>query len=187
MNKALSTKQSSIVCATVHEMSSQSPGPSNITLRPVGPDDYDFLVEVYGSTRVEELALVPWSEEQRQLFVRSQFSAQQDHYVKTYPGASHDVIMSDNRRVGRLYVARLDQEIRIIDITVLPAERNGGIGSYLLKQLIDEANRSGKITRIYVEEFNPSLRLFERLGFSQSEQHGIHLLMQCNPTQHLTP
>ena len=159
-------------------MSSQHPEPANITLRPVGPDDYDFLVEVYGSTRAEELALVPWTAEQQQAFVRSQFAAQQDHYAKKYPAASHDVIMSDDRPVGRLYVARLDQEIRIIDITLLPAERNAGIGSYLIKRLLDEAKRSGKVTRIYVEEFNPSLRLFERLGFSPSEQQGIHLLLQ---------
>ena len=160
---------------------------SNITLRPVGPDDHVFLVEVYGSTRAEELALVPWTIEQQQAFVRSQFGAQQDHYAKKYPAASHDIIVSDNRPVGRLYVARLDQEIRIIDITVLPAERNAGIGSYLIQQLLGEANRAGKVTRIYVEEFNPSRRLFERLGFSPSEQQGIHLLMQCNPIQHLTP
>ena len=166
-------------------MSSQSPGPSNITLRPVSPDDYDFLVEVYGSTRADELALVPWTSEQRQAFVRSQLDAQQDHYLKTYPRASHDIIESNGRQVGRLYVARLDQEIRIIDITLLPAERNVGIGTYLIKQLLDEANRSGKVTRIYVEEFNPSLRLFQRLGFSPSEQNGIHLLMQWSPpSQH---
>ena len=168
-------------------MSSQSPAPTNITLRAVGPDDYDFLVEVYGSTRAEEMALVPWTTEMQQAFVRSQFAAQQDHYAKTYPAASHDIIMSDDRPVGRLYVARLDQEIRIVDITLLPAERNAGIGSYLIKQLLDEANRSGKVTRIYVEEFNPSLRLFERLGFSPSEQQGIHLLLQCSPSQHHTP
>jgi GNAT superfamily N-acetyltransferase len=159
-------------------MISQSAGPSNITLRPAGPDDYEFLVEVYGSTRAEELALVPWNNEQRDAFVRSQFNAQQEHYLKTYPGATHDIIVSNGRPVGRLYVARLDHEIRIIDITVLPAERNAGIGSYLIKQLLDEASRSGKVTRIYVEEFNPSLRLFERLGFSPSEQQGIHLLLQ---------
>jgi GNAT superfamily N-acetyltransferase len=164
-----------------------SAGSSNITLRPVGADDYDFLVEVYGSTRADEMALVPWTTEQQQAFVRSQFAAQQDHYANKYPAASHDIIVSENRRVGRLYVARLDQEIRIIDITLLPAERNAGIGSYLIQQLLGEANRVGKVTRIYVEEFNPSLRLFERLGFSPSEQHGIHLLMQCNPNQHLTP
>jgi RimJ/RimL family protein N-acetyltransferase len=165
-------------------MSSESP---NVTLRPIGPDDYDFLVEVYGSTRAEEMAMVPWTIEQQQAFVRMQFTAQQDHYTKTYPTASYDIIMSDSRPVGRLYVARLDHEIRIIDITLLPAERNAGIGSYLIKQLLDEANRAGKVTRIFVEEFNPSRRLFERLNFSLSEQHGIHMLLQCNPGQHLAP
>ena len=168
-------------------MSSQSPGPANVTLSPVGPDDQDFLIEIYGSTRAEELALVPWSDEQRQAFIRSQFTAQQDHYLKHYPNARHDIIVSNGRQVGRLYVARLDHEIRIIDITLLPAERNVGIGSYLIKQLLDEANRNGKLTRIYVEEFNPSLRLFERLGFSRSEQHGVHVLMEKTPTQLLTP
>lgn len=159
-------------------MISQSAEPSNITLRPAGRDDYEFLVEVYGSTRAEELALVPWNNEQRDAFIRSQFNAQQEHYLKTYPGATHDIIVSNGRPVGRLYVARLDHEIRIIDITLLPAERNVGIGSYLIKQLLDDAKQTGKITRIYVEEFNPSLRLFQRLGFSPSEQHGIHLLLQ---------
>ena len=160
---------------------------ANITLRPVSADDYDFLVALYGSTRAEEMAMVPWTTEQQETFIRLQFAAQQDHYAEKYPTASHDIIVCDDRPVGRLYVARLDQEIRIIDITLLPAERNAGIGSHLLRQLLDEANGSGKITRIYVEEFNPSLRLFERLGFSPSEQHGIHLLLQCNPSQHHTP
>jgi len=160
---------------------------ANIKLRPVSADDYDFLVALYGSTRAEEMAMVPWTTEQQETFIRLQFAAQQDHYAKKYPTASHDVIVCDDRPVGHLYVARMDQEIRIVDITLMPAERNAGIGSRLLEQLLDEANGSGKITSIYVEEFNPSLRLFERLGFSPSEQHGIHLLLQCNPSQHHTP
>jgi len=164
-------------------MSSQSPELSNITLRPVGADDHKFLVEVYGSTRADELALVPWTNEQRQAFIRSQLNSQQDHYLKTYPGASHDIILFEGRQVGRLYVARLDREIRIIDITLLPIERNAGIGSYLIRQLLVEGERTDRAVRIYVEEFNPSLRLFQRLGFSPSEQQGIHVLMQWTAGQ----
>jgi len=164
-------------------MSSQSPEPSNITLRPVSADDQDFLVEVYGSTRAEELALVPWTDEQRDAFIRSQLAAQEDHYGKKYPGANHDIIVCNGRQVGRLYVARLDQEIRIVDIILLPAERNSGIGSYLIKQLLTEAERTRRAVRIYVEEFNPSLPLFEHLGFSRTEQHGIHILMEWTADQ----
>ena len=162
-------------------MSSQS---SNIKLRPVGPDDYDFLVEVYGSTRADELALVPWTTDQKQAFIRAQLNAQQDHYAKTYPGASHDIIEFNDRKVGRLYVARLDHEIRIADITLLPAERNNGIGSYLINELLVEGKRTGRMVRIYVEEFNRSLHLFERLGFSRGEQHGIYVLMEWTASQH---
>ena len=159
-------------------MSSQSPGPANITLRPVGPDDTQFLMEVYGSTRADELALTPWTTEQRQAFIQHQFTAQQAHYSQNYPNASHDVILADGRQVGRLYVARLEREIRIIDLTLLPHERNVGIGTYLIRQLLAEAGRTKQSVRIWVEDFNPSLRLFERLGFSRSEQQGIHLLME---------
>jgi len=157
---------------------STQPLATNISLRPVGPEDDDFLLAVYASTRADEMALVPWSDQQREAFIRSQLSAQLDHYSKKYPAANHDVILSNGRQVGRLYVARLDHEIRIVDITLLPADRNVGIGSYLIERLLDEARRGGKVTRIYVEEFNPSLSLFRRFGFSLKEQHGIHLLLE---------
>ena len=149
-----------------------------ITLRPVRPDDNDFLMEVYGSTRADELALTPWNEEQRHAFIQHQFTAQQAHYTHTYPTATHEIIVVNGRQVGRLYVARLEREIRIIDITLLPAERNAGAGSYLIEQLLGEAERTKRSVRIWVEEFNPSLQLFERFGFSRSEQQGIHLLME---------
>ena len=165
-------------------MSSQS---ASVTLRPVGPDDRDFLLEVYGSTRAAEMAMVPWTDEQRRAFVQLQFDAQQEHYSKHYPDGNHDIILLDGRQVGRFYVARLDHEIRIVDITVLPAERNAGVGTYLLTQLLDEADRIGKMTRIYVEDFNPALALFTRLGFSPSEQNGFHLLLRRDPSQQHTP
>ena len=153
----------------------------DIKLRPALEDDRAFLLEVYGSTRAEEMAMVPWTDEQRQVFIRSQFDAQQTHYAQKYPTAAHDVILFEGEKVGQLYVARLDQEIRIVDITVIPTQRNRGIGSYLIIQVLDEAQHKSKIARIYVEEFNPSLNLFNRLGFKMREQHGFHLLMEWTP------
>ena len=143
--------------------------PSAVTLRAVGPADEAFLLNVYAGTRADELALVSWTDEQRLAFVGMQFTAQQDHYRKVYPEADHDVILSAGRPVGRLYIARKEHEIRIIDITLLPQERNVGVGSYLIRELLDEATRAGKPLRVYVESFNPSLRLFERLGFYRTD------------------
>ena len=159
-------------------MSGQSLEPSNITFRSVTSGDNDFLREVYGSTRADEMALVPWTDEQREAFIQHQFTAQQEHYAQNYPSANHDIVLFNGRQVGRLYVARLEREIRIIDVTLLPAERNAGIGSYLIRQLLDEAGRTKRSVRIWVEDFNPSLQLFERFGFSRSEQQGVHVLME---------
>ena len=89
------------------------------------------------------MALVPWNADQQQAFVKMQFAGQLEHYQNTFPTASHEIILLAARPVGRLYVARLEQEIRIVDITLLPAERNAGIGSCLLRGLLDEAGRVG--------------------------------------------
>ena len=124
--------------------------------------------------------MVPWTREQQEAFVRMQFAAQQEHYGKLEPDANHDIIMFNGRPVGRLYVARTGDKIEIMDITVLPQERNAGIGSGLIKALMDEATRSTPL-RIYVESYNPSLRLFERLGFRPVGDEGVHLLMEWVP------
>lgn len=121
---------------------------------------------------------MPWTDEQKQAFVNMQFAAQQDHYRKEYPAANHDIILSGDRMVGHIYVARREEEIRIVDFTILPAQRNAGIGSFVLRPLLQEAAGVGKVVRIYVEEFNPSRRLFERMGFAPVGQQGIHLLME---------
>ena len=127
------------------------------------------------------MALVPWSDEQRHAFVSSQFAAQQDFYSRTYGQADHSIILTRGRAVGCLYLARLEDQLRIVDVTILPKDRNAGIGSYLLKRLQNEARRSEQPLRIYVERFNPSMTLFERLGFQSIEEQGVHLLMQWSP------
>jgi hypothetical protein len=46
---------------------------------------------------------------------------------------------------------------------------------------MEEARQGGKAVSINVENFNPSLRLFERLGFQRAEENGFHLLMRWQP------
>ena len=99
-----------------------------ITLRPIGPEDETFLCEVYASTRVEELAQVPWSDEQKAAFLRMQFTAQHQYYQEHYPRAAFDVILVAGEPAGRLYVHRGADEVRIVEIAMLPAWRNRAWG-----------------------------------------------------------
>ena len=152
-----------------------------ITLRPATEADDQFIFSCYASTRAQELAQLPWTAEQREAFVRMQYTAQKNHYAAEAPRASHDVIYVDEMPVGRIYLDRREDALHILDITVLPQHRNQGTGSLLLRRLLDEAGKLGKPVTIYVESFNPSLRLFERLGFRKDHEKGFHLLMKRQP------
>ena len=150
-----------------------------ITLRAVQESDNEFLLKVYGSTREQELAQVPWIAEQKQQFVRMQWEAQKNHYAAQHPRATHEIICLEGTDAGRLYLDRSGEKFHILDITLLPEHRNRGAGSFLLGQIMAEAKEAGKPVSIYVETFNPSLRLFQRLGFTPIQQEGFHLLLEC--------
>ncbi len=146
-----------------------------LLLRPVTPDDDDFLREVYASTREAELAMVPWDAAMKAAFIQHQFTAQLAHYREKNPAAEHSVILFGDRRVGRLYFNRGEEFHHILDVTVLPAFRGHGIGGLLLENLVSEADEKGKKLSVYVETISPrSQRFFENFGFVAVSESGIH-------------
>jgi len=153
-----------------------------ITLRAAEAADQEFLFSVYASSRGAEMALTPWSAEQKDAFLRMQFAAQSRHYAAEYPQATHHIICRGEVRVGRIYLVRRKEDFHILDITVLPQFQRTGIDSCVLSRLLDEAGRSAKPVSIYVESFNPSLGLFRKLGFELVSQNGFHQLLRWKMT-----
>jgi GNAT superfamily N-acetyltransferase len=152
-----------------------------INLRTVTEGDNDFLLSVYASTRADEMARVDWNTEQKEAFLRMQFNAQSQFYIENYPGAEFQVITLNDQPVGRLYIHRRENEIRIMDIALLPGYRNLGIGSALLQDILDQGKNLNLPVTIHVEQFNPALRLYQRMGFRQKEDKGVYLLMEWSP------
>jgi len=157
-------------------------GPHSVACRASREDDSKFLQAVYASTRSQELAQVPWTSEERERFVQQQFHAQDHSYRNNYPGAEFLIVVVDGTDAGRLYVHRRPDEIRIMDIALLPDFRGKGIGSRLLKELLREGEISSRIVTIHVEAFNPALRLYLRLGFKQAAENGVYYLMEWRPS-----
>jgi GNAT superfamily N-acetyltransferase len=121
---------------------------------------------------------VDWTPEQKAAFLEQQFAAQDRHYRERYEGATLDVIEVDGAAAGRLYVARWEREIRVMDIALLPEFRGRGIGSRLLRGIIEEAEGARCAVSIHVERMNPALSLYERLGFRLREDKGVYLLLE---------
>ena len=147
-------------------------------LRAVADADRAFLIDLYASTREEELAHVAWDDATKRAFIEHQFSGQDAHYRANYPGAALDVIEVDGERAGRLYVFRGKSDIRIMDIALLPAFRGRGIGTELLRSLMAEADASGRKLSVHVEANNPARTLYQRLGFAPVGEHGVYLLLE---------
>jgi ribosomal protein S18 acetylase RimI-like enzyme len=148
--------------------------PAGIELRPASPEDREFLVELYRSTRQSELDLVEWTDDAKSAFVDAQFTAQDAAYRAAYPDGQFDVVLVDGRPAGKLYLGRLEGELRVIDIIVAPELRGRGIGTALMRAVIDRAAQDGLDVTLHVEVWNPALRIYERLGFERVETRGIN-------------
>ena len=154
---------------------------NDLALRPMREADLPFLQRLYGFTREPELDRTAWSPAEKAAFIEMQFRAQHEHYQRHFAGARFEVLEQSGTPIGRLYVDRRPDEIRIIDIALLPERRGNGIGGLLMRQLLDEAAGKRLPVRIHVEQFNPALRLYERLGFRKVHDEGVYFLMEWRP------
>ncbi len=155
--------------------------PESITLRPIRDGDRAFLRRLYGSTRADELAATDWSEEDKERFLDFQFGAQHAYYQEQFPDARYDLVLVDGEPAGRLYVDRRQDEIRLIDIALLPAFRRRGLGGELMRRVLAEGRKAGLPVQIHVEQNNPAMRLYDRLGFRRVEDQGVYWLMRWEP------
>lgn len=153
----------------------------NVELVPVAGEDRAFLFQVFATTRERELAFAPWSDEQKQDFLRMQFEAQDRDYRSNYPQAQFLLIREEGDPIGRIYLDRRQDEIRILDIALLPEHRGRGIGSQLLSAVHAQAAAAGLAVRLHVEHYNLARQLYERMGYRVLSDDGVYLFMECFP------
>ena len=163
-------------------MTRGSRGAAEMRLRPEAESDLAFLRSLYRSSREREMdRLADWSDEQKQTFLDGQFAAQRAYYREHYPDADFDIIERAGCPIGRLYVASTPRQLILMDITLLAAERNSGLGHRLVRELQARALREQKIVSLHVEDDNPARRLYDRLGFGEVAAVTFYKLMHWVP------
>ena len=153
----------------------------SIAFRPVTNADEEFLLELYKSSRGDDLRGLGWDEDRISEFLTLQHEAQQRFYQTDNQDAVDEVILIDDQPAGRLIVERREKEIRCIELSLLPAYRNAGLGTLLVGKLQAEARQSKKPLRLQVIRFNRAMNLFERLGFVRSSETGTHFQLEWQP------
>jgi len=149
-----------------------------IELRAVTPGDESFIEKVYRSTREAELEMTNWPEEQKNAFIIMQSMAQEAEYRAKFSNAVFQLVLYKKKPAGRFYTWEGEEEIRLIDITLLPEFRGKGIGSFLLNELISRSAKSRKKISLHVDPGNPAISLYNRNGFVHISNNGRYCYME---------
>jgi GNAT superfamily N-acetyltransferase len=143
--------------------------------------DEPFLFQVFASVRTEELISWGMDEATQQTFLRMQWTAQQRSYALQFPEADHRILLYRDEPAGRIMVNRTESEVLLVDLSLLPAFQNKGIGTHLIEDLQKEAAGTGRTMRLHVLNSNPARFLYKRLGFTVTGSDGVYDSMSWSP------
>jgi GNAT superfamily N-acetyltransferase len=143
--------------------------------------DRPFLLALYGDVRAAELDQVAWPAGQREAFIASQFQAREHHYRTHYHGAQFLIISEATKSkqpIGYVFLHVTANDLRIMDIALIPTVRGKGLGSQIMGAIHQVADQFASITSLHVEPDNPAKRLYERMGYSDVENRGAYVYME---------
>jgi GNAT superfamily N-acetyltransferase len=149
------------------------------TTRPVRlPEDNELLLSIYSSTRESEISAFGWTKDEVSRFVNFQFDAQSRYYASYFPEAEHSVVVVDGTPAGRLLVDRTANAVHIVDISLLPSFRRGGIGAALVRRLLEEAEVRGVPVTGHVEPGNEARLFWKRMGFVEHSGPDAYIALE---------
>ena len=146
-------------------------------LRPERDDDREFRYRLFCDSRQPEFALLPPPVYQQ--VMAHQFHAQTVGYRGQFPNARFDIIELASERIGRIVIDRPGTMVHIVDQAIVPALRGRGIGTAIMRTLMDEAQAAELPVRLEVaSDSDPSFRLYQRLGFAPIETHPFYMRLE---------
>lgn len=158
-----------------------TPPKGQVTFRVIHDADRPFLIRVYASTRAEEFRHSGWTETETLDFLTRQFDLQAASYRTGHPGAVHRIIQLDGADIGRLIVDRQDDCLRLIDLSLLPDCCGRGIGTDILRSLMNEAHGGKVPMRLHARRNGRALPLYLRHGFRVTGTQGVYVALEWRP------
>ena len=123
----------------------------NVTLRRATPEDVDWLDEFYEGLMRPYVELTHDWDEKR--------------FRKIYNTETISVIQLGGEDIGMLKTEKRKDHICLGDIQLKKAFQRRGIGTSLIRDVIEKAKADGLPLRLRVLKENPVVELYHRLGF----------------------
>jgi ribosomal protein S18 acetylase RimI-like enzyme len=141
------------------------------SLRPVTAGDYSFLRELNEATTREAVdATWGWDDETQDARFRERFA----------PGVGCIVVV-EGRDVGFLHAVHGEDEIFIAEIQVSAGHQGRGLGTSILRDVIEQADSRGQPVVLSVLKANRARRLYDRLGFRVVAEDEARFFMELSP------
>jgi GNAT superfamily N-acetyltransferase len=145
---------------------------SEIHLRPATQEDGPFLYHVVKTTMQEYVAQTwGWDE-----------AWQQTYFWAHFDPTDRQIIVRDGQDIGVLTVEEHADALEIDQIYVLPEHQGQGIGTALIRSVLQRGVELDLPVRLRVLQVNPARRLYERLGFVATGETDTRCFMEARPT-----
>jgi ribosomal protein S18 acetylase RimI-like enzyme len=152
---------------------------SAITRRPATPTDKPLLRSLFADSHLE-LAVLPT--DTRFVLIDMQFRAQRRMYATAHPNAVNEIVVVDEKPVGRLLVDDSGSVTRIVDITIALGHRRLGLAGRLLADVLGAADADHRHCQLTVWVGNTAaVALVEGAGFAPVADEGGYVTYERAP------
>lgn len=139
--------------------------PNGVRLRMTQPNDSRLERAIHDANR-DDLLLIDGEEDFVQSIFDLQYRARDQGYGQQYPNASYFMIEKTGATVGRLVVDFGHNEVRIVDIALIPAMHGMGVGTTVVQAIMTVAAKMPNEVSLSVRNDNKgAAALYRKLGF----------------------
>jgi ribosomal protein S18 acetylase RimI-like enzyme len=105
-------------------------------------------------------------------------------FDRNFDSAGREIVQLDGVDAGMLAVEETDEEIWLASIEIHPRFQGGGLGTAIIRSLLDRGAAAGKPVTLRVLHSNPRARaLYERLGFQIFREIETHTYLRADCRQ----
>jgi ribosomal protein S18 acetylase RimI-like enzyme len=142
------------------------------SLRPASAADRDFAFELNRATMKEYVdATWGWDEAEQVAF-----------FDETFDPADCEIVRVGETDIGLLAVEENDDEIYLAGIYLLPEWQSRGIGSSIVRSLLERGATLARPVTLRVLHSNPRAEaLYARLGFARFRTIETHAYLRADP------
>ncbi|GLS20277.1 hypothetical protein GCM10007874_32940 [Labrys miyagiensis] len=154
-----------------------------VSLRRADETDAPFLFDLFRGHTGSRLRMGGLPEDVIEQLVAMQYRARVQSYRDRFPDACWSVIEAAGVPIGELIVTGEPGALYVVDIALNPGHRQQGIGSALMRTVMAAGAARGGVRAMVAANNEASLRMFRRLGFSETnDEDGVYLELQWQPS-----